>query len=505
MPEDSISSPHLHPAGSGHTRIDGQAGAGRSPLGNPLTKLLRRFNPFPRPRFSALNLALGYIAVSIVVLTVFAAPLWFGWREAISQGRTEFLREEAVWLTDMYQKHGPEVLASTIDRRVLREPATGKIILMANAGGGRLAGNLRQWPAGVRDLPGPQPVWIDFGEGERRVVLMRVPLPDGYQLLVGRGASRFQRLENIFIWGLAGSTGIVLVLGVASGLLIRRAFMAEVHNISQTASAIVEGNLTRRLPVHGDALAGKGGDNELDMLAQTVNRMLDQIEQLIHGVRNVANAIAHDLRTPLTELRARLEGLSLSRPPMEEAYAEVEAAVADVDRVIGIFNALLRLAEIDTGARRSGFVQVDLARVLAETAEFYQPVAELKGVSLACQLPETLNVSGDPLLLTQAVVNLIDNALKFSHERGAITVAAQQRADGAVELTVADDGPGIADAEKPKVVERFYRGDASRGTPGVGLGLSLVAAVAKLHRGALELADNHPGLRASLVLFSPIA
>jgi signal transduction histidine kinase len=160
------------------------------------------------------------------------------------------------------------------------------------------------------------------------------------------------------------------------------------------------------------------------------------------------------------------------------------------------------LAEIDTGARRSGFVEVDIAKVLGDTAEFYQPVAELKGVALSCDMPATLVVSGDPLLLTQAVGNLIDNAIKFARERGAITVAAELRADGAIALTVADDGPGIADAEKPKVSERFYRGDTSRGTPGVGLGLSLVAAVAKLHRGVLELRDNHPGLRASLVLFS---
>lgn len=474
-----------------------------SALLNPLGAFLRRISPFPRPRFSSLNLSLGYIAISIVALAAFAGPLWFAWREAIEQGRTELLREEAVWLTDMFQKNGPEVLAQTIDRRVVTEPATGKIVLFADGSRNRLAGNLPNWPAGMTDSAGLQAVWLDHKGTQLRVVLMRVPLAGGYQLLVGRGASRFQRLENFFIWGLIGSTGIVLLLGVLSGLLIRRAFMAEVHNISQTASAIVEGDLSRRLPVHRDAATGNGGDNELDMLAHTVNRMLDQIEQLIQGVRNVANAIAHDLRTPLTELRARLESLSLSKPPAEATFAEVEAAVADVDRVIGIFNALLRLAELDTGARRSGFVQVDVARVLGETAEFYQPVAELKGVNLTCQAPARLEVAGDPLLLTQAVGNLIDNALKFSRERGAINVIVQQRPDGAIALTVADDGPGIADAEKPKVSERFYRGDASRGTPGVGLGLSLVAAVAKLHRGALELTDNHPGLRASLVLYSP--
>ena len=228
--------------------------------------------------------------------------------------------------------------------------------------------------------------------------------------------------------------------------------------------------------------------------------MLEQIEHLLHGVRNVSNAIAHDLRTPLAELRARLEELSIVRPPSREVFAEIETAVADVDRVIGIFNALLRLAEIDTGARQSGFVQVDMAKIAAEAAEFYQPVAELKGVKLSFESSGPQTVSGDPLLLAQAIGNLIDNALKFVPLNGAIAVATKQRADGAVEVVVADNGPGIPEAEVLRVTQRFYRGDASRGTPGVGLGLSLVEGVAKLHGGALELADNRPGLRATLVV-----
>ena len=473
----------------------------------PVPRLLRPL------RFSALTLSLAYISLSMVVLAIFAAPLWYAWRAAIEQGRAELLQEEAIWLTDMFSKQGPETLAATIDRRVITEPATGKIILFTDASFKRLAGNLRAWPADVPEGRGPHPVWIDSDGAPLRVVLMRVPLAGGYHLLVGRGANRFRRLEMFFVYGLAGAVGIVLLVGVFSGLMIRRAFLSELQNISQTASAIVAGDLSRRLPVRrgrqaqaagaGGVPPVQGGTDELDMLAQTVNRMLDQIEALIQGVRNVTNAIAHDLRTPLTELRSRLEGLSLARPGTELAYAEVEAAVADVDRVIGIFNALLRLAELDTGARRSGFVQVDVAGMLGQAAEFYQPVAELKRVTLSLEAPPALLVAGDPLLLAQAVGNLIDNALKFAREPGAITVSAAQHTDGSVMLAVSDDGPGIPDAEKPKVSERFYRGDASRGTPGMGLGLSLVAAVAKLHGGSLELADNHPGLRATLRLFQP--
>jgi signal transduction histidine kinase len=275
--------------------------------------------------------------------------------------------------------------------------------------------------------------------------------------------------------------------------LIRRALLFEVHRMSHTAAGIVGGDLSRRLPIDG-------GTNELAMLAQVVNRMLDQIEQLIHGVRNVSNAIAHDLRTPLAELRSRLEELSLTRPPREDILAEIEIAVADVDRVMDIFNALLRLAEIDTGARRSGFVQVDVTDVGAEAVEFYHPVAEQKGLTLSFASAAVLTVTGDRLLLAQAIANLIDNALKYAPANGKIAVEAGLHADGTIRIAVCDGGPGIPDAEKIKVTERFYRGDASRGTPGVGLGLSLVAAVAKVHGGALELADNHPGLRAILVL-----
>jgi hypothetical protein len=241
-------------------------------------------------------------------------------------------------------------------------------------------------------------------------------------------------------------------------------------------------------------------DDELNTLSLTINGMLEQIELLVHGVRNVSNSIAHDLRTPLAELRSRLEELALIRPPAEQAYAEIDGAVADVDRVIRIFDALLRLAEIDAGMRRSGFVPLDVADLASNAVEFYAPAAELKNINLNFRSDGPLSISGDPVLLAQALSNLIDNALKYAPVNGAIEVTVLTRADGTAEISVADDGPGIADAEKGKVMERFYRGDASRGTPGVGLGLSLVQAVAKLHGSPLELSDRSPGLRVALII-----
>jgi signal transduction histidine kinase len=190
----------------------------------------------------------------------------------------------------------------------------------------------------------------------------------------------------------------------------------------------------------------------------------------------------------------------LMRPSPEETFAEIDGAVTDVDRVIRIFDALLRLAEIDAGMRRSGFVSLDLADVASTAVEFYAPAAELKNIELTFHADGPLPVSGDPILLAQALSNLIDNALKYAPENGAIEVSVRRRTDGAAEIAVTDNGPGIEDSEKTRVVERFYRGDASRGTPGVGLGLSVVQAVAKLHGSTLELSDCKPGLCVVLAL-----
>ncbi len=444
-------------------------------------------------RLSARNLALGYIVLSIVMLALFAAPLWYTWRQNVEEVRAEILKEETQHFADIFAKNGVDALAAAIDARFGQQHTGTLILLLTDPWGSRLAGNLNDWPAGVPRSPGTYTLNLDSGNRAIRAVAVRAALPSGYNLLVARDTTRLRPLETRFWYGLLAAGSAVLLVGAVGGWVIRRALLSEVNRMSQTASAIVEGDLSRRLPI-------QGGTNELDMLAQVVNRMLDQIEQLIHGVRNVSNAIAHDLRTPLAELRARLEELSLIRPAPEETFAEIETAVADVDRVISIFNALLRLAEIDTGTRRSGFVQTNITEVTAEAVEFYQPVAEMNGIALSFASASAFMAAGDPLLLAQAIGNLIDNALKYAQKRGTITVETAQRADGNIEIVVADDGPGIPEREKSRVLERFYRADASRGTPGVGLGLSLVAAVAKLHGGALALTDNRPGLRATLLL-----
>src|SRR5229473_1488495 len=385
-------------------------------------------------RSSALSLALGYVALGIIALVLFAAPLWYAWQVTIQDGRTEILQVDAQRLAEVFRRDGADGAKSFIDARVRMQIAAERILLLTDA-----------------------------------------------------------PLQTRFWYGLTAAIAVLSIAGLLIGLITRRALLTRIDSIRQTVSAIIHGDLQHRLPTHLN-------DDELNTLSRTINGMLEQIELLVHGVRNVSNSIAHDLRTPLAELRSRLEELALIRPPPEQTFAEIDGAVADVDRVIRIFDALLRLAEIDAGLRRSGFVALDVADLAANAVEFYAPAAELKNIDLAFRSDGSVSVSGDPVLLAQALSNLIDNALKYAPVNGSIEVAVVRRSDGTAQVSVSDDGPGIADSEKCKVVERFYRGDASRGTPGVGLGLSLVQTVAKLHGSTLELSDRHPGLRVAITL-----
>lgn len=445
-------------------------------------------------RSSALSLALGYIVLGIAALVLFAAPLYYAWQVTIQDGRSEILQADALRLTDVFRRDGGEGLKNFIDARVNMQIAGDRILLLTDSSLKHLAGNLATWPRELPASAGNYRMKVDMG-GERGVqeTLVHVTRLGDYFLLVGRDNKLFAPLERRFWYGLTAAIAVLSIAGLLVGLITRRALMSRVYSIRQTVSAIIHGDLKHRLPTDMS-------HDELNTLASTINGMLDQIEQLVHGVRNVSNSIAHDLRTPLAELRSRLEELALMRPPPEVAFPEIDGAVSDVDRVIRIFDALLRLAEIDAGLRRSGFVSFDVVELAATAVEFYAPAAELKNIRLQLHAAGPLNVSGDPILLAQALSNLIDNALKYTPQDGVIEVTILPRADERAEIAVTDNGPGIDDSEKAKVVERFYRGDASRGTPGVGLGLSLVQAVAKLHGSSLELSDRRPGLKVVMAL-----
>jgi signal transduction histidine kinase len=427
------------------------------------------------PRFSTMSVAVSYIVVSLTVLVLFATRVQYTGQEIFEDRLSARLQENAQSLGYVLQHHGADALTEMINTLVKVQP-TGdeKFILLANPLLDRVAGNLPVWPRTMPSSPGTYTLDFELNGRSVHAVFVRTMLPGGYNLIVGRNTAKFQTVEMQYWRGLIGAACTLLVFGVMGGVLIRRKLLSEIHGISQTAAAIIAGDLSRRVPRRSKA-------NELDKLAQTINHMLDQIERLIQSIRNVSNSIAHDLRTPLTEIRLRLEVLAVVRPPMDATF-------------------VLRLSEIDNGMRRSGFIAADVSKVAHDVVEFYQPIAELHGIALSFASTGKHILDCDPLLLAQAIGNLIDNALKYAREEVRVVVAATQPFDQTISVTVSDDGPGIPDAEKSKVIERFYRSDTSRSTPGVGLGLSLVAAVAKLHDGSLELTDAHPGLHATLFI-----
>jgi signal transduction histidine kinase len=468
-----------------------------SPAFRPLDKMrgagffLRRL--FIVLRSTSVRLGLGYVLLFAASSLLLVGFLW--WRTAgyLALQADAVIASDAREITDQLRDFGLNVAIESINERIAENPDGRSVYLLANRQLKPLAGNLSAWPAAVSPKPGSYQVEILRDGQPRAMRLLHVALPNGLNLLVGRDVEDRAELRALIVDGLFWAAGTAFLLAIGGGILVRRAVLRRVEMINDTASAIVRGDLTQRIPTRETADA-------FDQLAQTINRMLQQIHQLVEGVRNTGNTIAHDLRTPLAELRARLEELLRTRPVRETTYEEIQKAVADIDRVIAVFNALLRLAEIESGARRSGFRRVELAELVTEVAELYAPVIEEKGAVFAVDAQSGLVVNGDPHLLAQALGNLVDNAAKYKSPRGEVTLRIAPCGDGHIEIVVADNGPGIKDADKARVTKRFYRCEANCATTGIGLGLSLVEAVARLHDGNLTLADNHPGLKASLKL-----
>jgi signal transduction histidine kinase len=320
----------------------------------------------------------------------------------------------------------------------------------------------------------------------------RYDLPGGFRLLVGRDVKGRAQIKHLLRGTLLYSAILVGALALAGGLVMRNLFRRMVADVSSTAAAIARGELQRRV-----RRSGRG--DEFDAMAEAINTMLDRIAKLMDGVRQVSNSIAHDLRTPIARARARLEDAARTATTNTELRAAIDRAMADLDAVTAVFQALMRIAEIEAGARRSAFADVDLGPLLADLAELYSALAEDAGLALELHVPDTLPVYADRDLIQQAVANLLDNAIKFSPPGSCVTLSAAV-AERGVRIAVADQGPGIPEADRVRATERFFRGEQARSTPGSGLGLALVQAVATLHDGTLILEDAHPGLRAVLSL-----
>jgi signal transduction histidine kinase len=449
-------------------------------------------------RSTSLRLALGYAGLFIASSLLLVGLLWWRTTAYLDREIDAVILADTQAIADRFRDFGLEGAIATVSERATASQDENAIYLLVDPTLAPVAGNLSAWPLQVGRAPGWHQADMVHKGQVRATRLLSVVLPGSFHLLIGRDVQDRIAVRNLILHGLGWAAGAALVLAVLGGLLLRRALLRRVETINRTAAAIVRGDLARRLPV-------RGSPDEFDQLGQTINTMLEQIQQLIEGIRNVSNVLAHDLRTPIAELRTRLEELLQARPPPAATFETIEQVIADVDRVMGMFSALLRLAEIDSGVRRAGFRLIDPAEPARAAAELYGPALEAKEIGFTSALPSGLAVHGDTVLLAQAVANLLDNAGKFTPRHGAVSLTLAVDGDRRVAITVADDGPGIPETERAQATERFYRGDASRGISGVGLGLSIVAAVARLHGGSLLLADNHPGLIAALILPAPTA
>ena len=432
-------------------------------------------------------------------LSAFALVLFLWWETAALLDRQvdAAIRADAQGLSEQWSDGGLAGLVATIRDRLLENVDDDAIYLVIDPVGNRIAGNLQRWPPGVVSADDWYELTIDRAGLRSPARVHRFDLPGGDRLLVGRDVRTRIALRRLLTDAMFWAAVVLMVLGLAGALLMNGLFRSMLANVSATSAAVAAGDLTHRVRV-----TGRG--DEFDRLAETINDMLDRIARLMDGVRQVSNAIAHDLRTPIARARARLEDAGAHARNEADLRAAVERAQADLDGVTSVFQALLRIAEIEAGARRAAFGTVDLVGLLKDIAELYGALAEERGLQLELALPAALELPGDRELIQQAVANLLDNAVKFSPPGGVVRLSAEA-VGGEVRIGVADKGVGIPAVDRDRAVQRFFRGEAARHTPGSGLGLALVLAVAQLHGGTLLLEDHAPGLLAILVLKNTIA
>lgn len=441
---------------------------------------------------AGVRFAIIYALVFGLSAFLLAVALWYSTLGLLQNQAQDAVRNDAQTLLEHYEIGGVSSLGLAITSRLESSTDPDGIYLLVNQNGDAIVGNLDQWPQDLNQIG----VWYELPvrqHGVRSVALLRMSiLPNGMRLLVGRDMRARLQLRNVLRAGLVWALCLVVVLGLFGALLIRSLFQRTIRDVSITTAAIAHGDISRRVPISGL------GD-EFDDLALTINDMLDRISRLMDGVRQVSNAIAHDLRTPVTRARARLEDAAINAHTKEEMEAAIDRAIQDLDDIMAVFQALMRISEIEAGARRAAFARFDLGPVLLDLDELYNAVAEEKGIELKTFVKAPLMVTGDRDLIQQAVVNLLDNALKFSAAGTSIELVAQ-RVNHMILIVVADHGPGIAEKDRSRATERFFRGETARNTSGYGLGLALVAAVVQLHNGTISLEDNQPGLRAVLAL-----
>jgi signal transduction histidine kinase len=450
-------------------------------------------------RATAFRLTLAILGVSAIGAGLVLGIVAWQVIKLVDEETTRTIEAEANGLAEQYEQGGIRRLGAVIEARS-REPGSS-LYLLTNSAGEPLAGNIGQLPSGVLDRVGfvntPYEA-IDGSTKNRRALARIFALPGGFRLLVGHDLADRARIGAVMVRALATSLIFLAGLAALGALFVARRVLRRIDAMNSSAHAIMAGDLSQRLPVSGS------GD-ELDRLALGLNQMLARIADLMAGLREVSDNIAHDLRTPLTRLRNHAEeALRLDREK-PEYRAALERTIEESDGLIRIFDALLMIARAEAGADRSGMSALDLGAVVSGVAELYEPVVEEKGFKLTLDCAPGLNLVGNRELIGQAIANLMDNALKYGAASAGSAlpnevVVAARREGGDIVIEVADHGPGVADADRQRVFDRFVRLESARSRPGSGLGLSLVGAVARMHGGTVRLDDNAPGLKVVVAL-----
>jgi signal transduction histidine kinase len=452
-------------------------------------------------RTTTFRLSLTYLALFGAAAALAIIYIYWNTTVLLTRQLHDTIDAELKGLAEQYTAGGLTRLVRTVADR--SQTPGNSLYFVADPDGRRIAGNLASITQQLSNSLGP----VEFeysrpAEGgiETRLAFANVfRLPGGYRLIVGRDIEDRRELARVIrsamLWGL----GVMVLFGIGGGYLVSRNLLARIDAVSATTRTIMEGDLTGRLPVNGS------GD-ELDRLSESLNLMLARIEQLMAGLREVSDNIAHDLKTPLNRLRNRVEA-ALREPYGEPAYREaLEHTIEEADGLIKTFNALLSIARLEAGAGGDNKESLDLAALVRDVAELYEPVAEERGITLKAEPADPVIVRADRQLLGQAIANLVDNAIKYgAPEHGGngaepeVCVTTEAKGPMA-EIVVTDRGPGVPMSDRERVLGRFIRLEASRSEPGSGLGLSLVSAVARLHGGTLRLEDNRPGLKVVLSL-----
>lgn len=441
----------------------------------------------------AFRITLIFVFFYAVTATALVAFTWWNSQRALDAQTDQTIEAEVAGLREQYQRLGVLGLSDVINGRVAQHG--NGLYLLLSPSRAVLAGNLVEFPTAATMIDN-YVIEFDYKRAMQGEEVTRTArgqaftLQGGFFLLVARDITDQKMSRNKLQTTLPWSVGVMLLLGLAGGVLMSRNLLRRLDVITRTSSEIVAGDFSRRVPL-------TASHDEFDALAENLNVMLERNERLMKGMREVVDSVAHDLRTPLNRLRNRLEDMQRKLNPEDPHLDDIDSAVAETDRLIGTFNALLLIAEADSGITRGSMTGIDLSAIVADIADLYSPLAEEKEIVLEVAPSGVLTVEGNRSLVSQALANLIDNAIKYTPSGGHIWVSASETPSG-IDLTVADNGPGIPEADRARVLERFVRLEKSRNSPGTGLGLSLVAAVARMHEAKLTLGDNNPGLKTTL-------